>query len=96
MLCLYRLARINWLVDVAKQGYTCFLRQLLFYGSKLTEGDRCGQKDCSENIIVASKRELDVDCTIFILPLCFRRDNNQGRKKDSLLLETLVARDIRR
>ena len=31
-----------------------------------------------------------------LLSLSFRRDNNQVCKKDSLVLETLVARDIRR
>ena len=31
-----------------------------------------------------------------LLSSCFRRDNNQVCKKDSLLLETLAARDIRR
>ena len=31
--------------------YTCFLRQLLFWGiSKLAQGNRYGQKDCSCNI----------------------------------------------
>ena len=31
-----------------------------------------------------------------LLSLSFRRDNNQVCKKDSLLLEILVARDVRR
>ena len=31
-----------------------------------------------------------------LLFFCFHQDNNQVCKKDSLLLETLVARDIRR
>ena len=35
--------------------YTFFLRQLLFHGSTLTQGNRCGQEDCSENIIRFSR-----------------------------------------
>ena len=43
-------------VDAVFNIHTRFLRQLLFRGIKLTEGDRCGQSDCSENIIYSFTR----------------------------------------
>ena len=51
--------------------YTCFLRQLLFRDSKLTEGDRCGRYDCSENIIFSFTRELDVEAGCVVSALFF-------------------------
>ena len=51
VICPNMTGRIKEMISQNHVQYTCFLRKLLLHGSKLTEGDRCGRKDGSENIL---------------------------------------------
>ena len=56
-LTVMRLHPMRWSYIQEGVPCTCFLRQLLFHGSTLTQGSRCGQKDFSENIIRSITRQ---------------------------------------
>ena len=71
VICPNMTGRIKEMISQNHVQYTCFLRKLLFHGSKLTEGDRCGRKDGSENIYIFFTRKLDVGAGYVFSPLFF-------------------------